>query len=1125
MNYLTCSLCAYRKAGLHVPFLPKRMVTLVFAIIITVLAITRQASARENGQQINLSLKQVTLEAAFSAIQQQTNFIFWYNKNVLEGTRPVTLNLKGGSINEALTEIFKDQPLTYSIHDQTIVVTRKATQTSLQSTLSTTKADNITGRVTDDKGSPLAGASVVVKGKPVSTRTDEAGRFALDNVPDNATLQISFVGFIPREIKITNNSFNLDIALTPNTSELDDVQIIAYGTTTKRFNTGNVSTLNSKDISKQPINNPIQALAGRVPGVFIKQSNGLANGGIKISIQGTNSISRGNDPFFVVDGVPYVAQLLRNNGAILGTTEGYNSQTGNPLAFIDPNEIESISILKDADATAIYGSRAANGAVLITTKSGKAGKTKTDINFQQGIGKVARKLDVLNTPQYLEMRHEALNNANMTPGVSDYDLNGLWDTTRYTDWQKVLIGNAASYTNVNAQISGGNANTQFLIGSSFHKETTVFPGDFADKKVSINFNIRSVSNNQRFKIQFSGNYMADINNLLGNDLTQFAVELAPVAPALYNPDGSLNWQPTSSGNSSWRNPLLNQDLRYDNKTNNLISNLQLSYSILKDLEARVSLGYNNLRSDETLKSPLSTVLPESRPNALRRTNFTNNNITSWIIEPQLTYKRKISSGRFELLIGSTIQQNTSNGQQLTATGFNSDDVLSDIKSAATITVGTTTLSTYKYRAAFGRINYNWQDKYIINLTARRDGSTRFGPENQYNTFGAVGIGWIFSNEGFIKDNIPFVSFGKLRASYGTTGNDQIGDYQFLNQFTPVTAAIAYQGITSIAPVGIANPFLQWEETKKIQAGLELGILRDRIILNANYFHNRSSNQLISYTLPVTSGFYTITKNFPATVQNSGWEISLTSENIKTKSFSWATNFNITIPSNKLVSFPGLQASSYQNSLFIGQPIGLIRTYKYAGVNKTTGLYEFVNSKGEITRNVNSTDLISLINTAPKYYGGMENTLSYKGFQLSFHLQFVKQIGKNYIMGDMPGQFFGTSTIANQPSTVLNRWKAENDVAQIQKYYSTSTYNTEFYNAGASDYAYSDASFIRLRNVSISYQLPKKWVQSANIQSINLFAQGQNLATITKYKGMDPETTNSFVLPPLRVITFGIRASL
>jgi len=499
----------------------------------------------------------------------------------------------------------------------------------------------------------------------------------------------------------------------------------------------------------------------------------------------------------------------------------------------------------------------------------------------------------------------------------------------------------------------------------------------------------------------------------------------------------------------------------------------------------------------------------------RAVAYSYSTIETWIVEPQVRYNLPVKSNKLEVLVGSTIQKSNSDGFSLFGSGYNSDALLDDIHSAATVTLGPSTSSVYKYNALFSRVNINHSDKYILNLSVRRDGSSRFGSSSQFHNFYSAGAAWIFSQEAFFKDKLEFLSFGKVRGSYGTTGNDQIPDYRYLNLYTTFNAGVPYQLTTGLLPSGIPNPYLQWEETKKIQVGMELGFIKNRIFLVVNYTHNRSSNQLLSIELPSIAGFGSIPANLPATVQNTDIEVSLSTINVKTDKFSWNTNINLTIPRNKLLAYYG----TIPSNLSIGQPVTITKAFHFAGVDSATGVYQFYNSHGGRTSTPNSlTDKTQIVNTdAPIFYGGVQNSIRYKRFQLDFLFQFVKQIAANYSFGRrIPGV-----ANTNQPIYVLKRWQKPGDIASIQRYTSNRKLNNTFSAMATSDAAYSDASFIRLKNVFISFEMPEKVLRNLHSQGVRIFLQGQNLFTITSYKGLDPQTGNTS-LPLLRVLTGGLQ---
>jgi TonB-linked SusC/RagA family outer membrane protein len=522
-----------------------------------------------------------------------------------------------------------------------------------------------------------------------------------------------------------------------------------------------------------------------------------------------------------------------------------------------------------------------------------------------------------------------------------------------------------------------------------------------------------------------------------------------------------------------------------------------------------------MQMNQTIQTP-ATVYYGTPVDLYRDNLFATSNINTWIIEPQVGYTRRIGNGKLDVLIGTTFQDNTQNSVGQDAYGFSTDAQIPNIAAATNVVIYGSNSSDYRYNAVFGRINYNWQDKYLLNLTARRDGSSRFGPGNQFGNFGAMGIAWIFSKANFIRNKLSFLSFGKLRASYGSTGNDQIPDYQFLSTYSNYSSSNTYQGVNGLYPSRIANPFFGWELVKKLEGGIELGFLKDRIILNANYYRNRTGNQLVGQPLPSMVGFTTIQANLPAVVQNSGVELALNTTNINSKKFSWTSSFNLSIPRNKLISFPNLASSNYSNLFAIGKSLFTQSLYHYIEVDPQTGIYTFqdINKDGVI----NSKDRQFLKEISQRYFGGLQNSFSYKGWQLDVFFQFVKQTGRSYITSfSIPG-FYNT----NQPVYVLNRWVNPGNHTDVQRYLQgASTALTAWGNATSSDYIIVDASFIRLKNVALSYSLPSSWQKKAYLQNAKIYIQCQNLFTITSYKGLDPES-QGLGLPPLRIVITGIQ---
>ncbi len=965
----------------------------------------------------------------------------------------------------------------------------------------------ISGTVRDAAG-PLAGVTVAIKGSPNATITDEKGNFSIA-ASSRDILVFSFLGYASQEILVENQT-SISVTMTEDSTQLQEVTINAgYYSVKEKERTGSIARIKAADIEKQPVSNPLAAMQGRMAGVNITQSAGTPGSGFNIQIRGINSLrGEGNDPLYVINGVPYASQTLGNND-IAGGLFGLITS---PLSNLNPADIESIEVLKDADATAIYGSRGANGVVLITTKKGKAGTTRFDVQSYTTVGQITNKLDVLNTEEYLAMRLEAFANDGITEYPADaYDVNGTWDQSRYTDWQEELIGGTANIYNAQVSISGGSKSTQFLVSGTYRKETTVFPSDSHFNRGAVAANISHQSENEKFQLIFTANYSGDKNTLPTLDLTRQSYMLAPNAPALYDAEGNLNWE-----NGTFENPLASLNGKYVNTANTLLANTMLSYKLSAGFELKTSLGFADSQLSEARYLPYTIHNPiYNSTSEISEILVNDGKRRSWIIEPQLTWERKWTDIEVNLLAGSTFQMQKQEALALDAYGFPNDALMNSLTAASTITILKDSHSEYLYNAFFGRANMIFKDRYILNLTGRRDGSSRFGSGNRFASFGAVGAAWIFSSEPILSNAKSVLGFGKIRTSYGITGNDQIGDYQYLDTYQ--VSSNVYDGVTGIQPTRLFNPNFGWETNKKFEAALELGFFQDRIFATGAYFQNRSSNQLVGVPLPGTTGFPSIQANLDATIENTGIELEWRSVNLKNKDFSWITSLNLTLPQNKLLAFPGLETSTYKNRFVIGESIFIQKLYHYTGLDPETGLHtvEDVDGDGSITA---AGDLTSFIDFSPKYYGGISNQLNYKNFSLDFLFQFVKQKGADIINAfQVPG------SMSNQQVQVLNHYPQDAAGAAAQLYTTGANAEAiEAYNLYTSSTAMiQDASFVRLKSLSLSYALPSVLAKGA---STKIYLQGQNLLTFTKYTGADPENKSPYFLPPLKQFTLGVQLS-
>ncbi|WP_158622416.1 SusC/RagA family TonB-linked outer membrane protein [Pedobacter sp. KBW06] len=1095
-------------------------------IIVLLFAGLMQVSAAGFAQKVTLNQRGVLLKEALRQIRLQSGYNIIYNTDLLNNSIRINVNLKDASIDDAMKSVLSDQKIIYSIEDNTVVLEEK-TPSFLDKLILRFAAIDVRGRIMDDKGLPLPGATVRVKGVRNVTITGTNGEFKLNGVNENAIIIVDYVGYTSESRPAKQNMG--DIMLSVSNSQLDQVQVIAYGVATKRLNTGSQAGIKAADIEKQVISNPLEALIGRVAGLDITQQSGTAGTGFNIRIRGINSLRpTANEPLILIDGIPYQSNSPVNPDNLPG-----GSTQISPLSSFNPADVASIDVLKDADATAIYGSRGANGVIIITTKKGLPGKTTVNFNVSSGVGEIARKAKLLSGKQYLDMRYEAFRNdgADFKKSAYAWDLNS-WDTTKFVDWQDKLLGGTAHFTDGQVSVLGGNEGTSFNFGAGYRRQTSVYPTELADQKYNGRLAINHVSDNKKFKAQFAATYGAEENKVPGFDLVPEALSLAPVAPELYNGQGKLNWD---NNRLLWLNPLARFEATYGSETNTFTSNATFSYQLPKGITLKTLLGYNNntYHALSLIPSTFYNPAQEASLGNFYRTSTESTAITkTWNIEPQLNYTAKIGTGILNVLMGTTFQSTTANLLTINGSGYKDDDLLYNLSGAAS-TFGNRTVSEYKYNAVFARIGYNIGNKYLLNLTGRRDGSSRFASGRQFGNFGALGAAWIFSEEPVIKKILPFLSYGKLRGSYGLTGNDQIGNYSYFQLYSSTNlryGSAAYGGEGVLTPDKLENSTYRWETNKKAEGAIELGFFKDRILLTANYYQNRSSDMLVDYPLAATTGFSGIIRNLPALIQNSGWEFELSTINLKRKDFSWSSSFNISLPKNKLLRYDGLENSSYSNTYAVGYPLSIAKTLLPYDVNPQTGVKEVRNAAGQVTTTLALKDAVNIVDLFRKYYGGLNNSFIYKGFSLDVFLQFSKQKGSYTNPASFRSNDFGlVGFIGNIPSELYdNRWSTPGQTgAQFQKL-TQDLFRTQpgakIPNLGALDPGYYvDITYLRLKNLSFSYTLPTSFRQKLKLQNARIFIQGQNLLTLTDYPGMDPEN-QSRALPPLKTLTAGIQVT-
>lgn len=1088
------------------------------AFVLCTFVFAHDDKAQVLDKKLTVTLKEVSIEEALTTIERLTNVKFFYSVDQLGVTESISYHAIDQSLGKILDELLRPYRIKYKVHEKSATITLKKQAGDPKAELATGSLEHlvvadpsqmalITGTVTDaNTEQPMAGVNIIEKGTTNGTATDAEGKYTLRTQQENAALLFSFIGYKTREVAVGERSV-IDISLEEDLASLKPVVVNAgYWEVSEKESTGNIAKVTADEIARQSVTNPLAALQGRMPGVVITQNSGIPGSGFTIRIRGENSIRTKegandidpNEPLYLIDGVPFPSNSLVQTGTILNSSS--------PLNSINPADIESIVILKDADATAIYGSRGANGIVLITTKKATAGKTKVEVNVSTGIGKNAAKLDLLNTEQYLQMRNEAFANDGVVPTTSNAPDLTLWDQSRYTDWQKTLLGGTAHYTDAKTSFSGGNANTQFLFSGDYWRETSVFPGDNAFGRASGHISVKHNDDSGKFAIALVANYTISNNNLPNDDLTSSARTLPPNAPPLLDENGNLNWEQNTSGASTWTNPLSYLRNPYEARVKNLSSDLVLSYAPVSWLKIKSTLGYVDIRNEEKVKNFASQLGPD---NSLTGIQIGSGSAETWIAEPQIEYNQKLAGGQLSILLGSTFQESVQENERILASGFSSEALIDNLAAADNVRVTNSGFSQYKYNAFFARVHYNWKDKYLVNLTGRRDGSSRFGPGKRFANFGAVGIGWIFTNEPFIRNGLQFLSFGKLRTSYGVTGSDNIGEYRYLDSYEPTNFPYVTGGLL---PVRLANRDYHWEQNKKYEAAVDLGFVQDRIRISASWFRNRSSDQLLEQPLPATAGsFGSIQVNLPATMQNEGWEFELHTINLVHEKLSWNSSLNVTIPDSKLLEFPYLdELSAYNLRFVIGEPTTIVRRYHSLGVSAEAGDYQFVDANED--ESFTNDDRNTIVDLGPRFYGGISNTLQYGNVSLSFFFEFRYQDGNDLFNSfPMPG------TQSNQPDDVLSRWQAPGDGAKYMKFSRGSSVNYNRWRL--SDDITTNISFLRLQNVSFSYDIPVKWRDKLKMQQCRIYIQGQNLLHF------GPEKRNILSLPPLRIITAGLQMTI
>ena len=1024
----------------------------------------------------------------------------------------------------------------------------------------------IKGKVIGSDGYGIAGVNVIEKGTTNGVITDVEGRYVLNLTTENPVIAFSFIGYVSQELPVGNKTV-IDIVLKEDVKALEEVVVVGYGTQKKKDLTGAIASVNSEDLGKTPALSFDQSLQGKVAGVQISQTNGAPGGNINIMVRGISSITGSNSPLYVVDGFPigtggggsnlsnFSNSSYSSSGMANATTEKIN-----PLSTINPSDIESIEILKDASATAIYGSRGANGVVLITTKKGKTGKTSINVNASFGIQQVAHKLDLLTPREYAEFVAEGRDNAWIYAGGQASDPNEVrtsnaWVRPEYrnpssisnegTDWQDVIF-RLATVQNYQVSATGGTENIKYMVSLGFFDQKGIVIGsDFQRFNVRSNIEAK-LTKRLKFGTNIAGSYgygdFARTEGHLGlRGMIQCALAINPGMP-VYGQDGSYNSEFDDPMGAPVENPLFIAE-NFSDKRNmkDFIVNNYLDYEFIAGLNFRTSFGLKfNLNQTELWKSSkIGTYADKSSPATAAAIDKKGLN---WLNENTLTYKKNFNEKHdLNVVAGLTVQKDTYSQLSAGATDFPTDYI--HYLSAGTINTGTHLKSEWSMVSLLARANYVYDNKYMLTATVRRDGSSRFGANQKWGTFPSVSVGYRISEEPFMQ-NFTALSDLKIRASYGVAGNNSIGNYNQIALLSVSNYVDANKILPGLAPSTLANDELTWEKSKQTDIGIDFGLFNNRVSVIADWYYNLKTDLLLSVNLPAASGFGSAMQNV-GEIENKGFEFALNTVNIDTKNFSWSTSFNISTNRNKVKKLATEDGRIVSGKFIteVGQPISSFYMMNVVGVfrddadvakgpvyspNTKPGdlKYEDVDGDGKIT----TADKTIVGSPFPDFTWGLNNEFKWKNLSLSVFVN-GSQGGQTYF--EAGETLLNSAGVQNQLSLVNDRWKSPEEPG-----------NGFMPRAIRSDYALGmsassrylfDASYVRIKDITLSYDFPGFITQKIGLKGLNAYFNVSNVYTFTDYPGYDPEASqsgdsvtsagiDSGVYPTPRTYTLGVKVA-
>jgi TonB-dependent starch-binding outer membrane protein SusC len=1068
----------------------RKMRLTLYALILAVVQ-SYALSGYAQATKLNLNMENSTVREVLLEIENMSEFRFLYNSKMVNVDRTVSVEFEDLTIDKALDRLFKDTDAAYRIIDRQVVLFSK--NEPVPETVDLQQQRTVSGAVTDNSGQPLPGVTVVVKGTTQGTVTNADGNYSLSNIPEDAILVFSFVGMRTQEVEVGTQT-SINVTLEADVIGIEEVVAIGYGTMKKSDLTGSVASVRSEDFVKGVASNALQLLSGKASGVSIQQVNSEPGAKLTMRVRGAGSINSSNEVLFVIDGLP----------------------GGNPTN-INPDDIESIEILKDASAAAIYGTRAANGVVLITTKKGTEGIPQVSYNTYWAYQTPSSKMDVLNATQYMQMINDISKDAGKTIPYTDEQIAKAGEGT---DWQEEIFRNSWA-SNHQLSVSGGNNQSSYYASLGYlDQDGIMISSGFKKYNVLVNLEINP-SDKFKFGLNVAGNMNekdkianeSNVGGWDGADPLNAALWFDPRISPEKNEDGEYETNPSIALD----HPIaLAYGYDYRTQNNRIYGSSFVEYQIAKGLKTSLRLGsdINNIRNDQYRDQ---TTL---NGKAAGGSGDISSNIQKyWLIEGLLNYERSFEMHNLSVMLGSTWEKFDNLYQRSFASGFLSDVTnthLLQSGDASTYRVNSSK-SVHKLQSLFGRLNYNIDEKYLFTATIRRDGTSRFSEKNKYAFFPSVAIGWRMSEEPFVQ-NFPALSNLKLRFGYGQMGNEGIGNFETISTFVAggntVLGGVEQSGAQ---PARIPNPDLKWETTEEFNLGIDFGFFENRISGSLEYYIRNTKDQLFSKPVPMSTGFSNIRTNF-GTVRNSGIDFLINTDNLKGQ-LKWNTTFSLSTLKNEVVELPPYVGDIITGGMLAnvpgfalvreGYPIQAFYGYKIIGIfqedddianspqpSAKPGEPIFLDS--DKNGKIDSNDRIILGDPFPDISYSFNNSLSYRNFNLDIYILGVHGIHtfNGNVLESMSPINFDRNIMSKH---YFDRWTPDNPDAKFPSGVNPAVY----YGGGKmiNNFTVQDASYLRFKNITLSYYLP---LNNSMFKSIQLSLSGENLLTFTKFDGFDPE---------------------